>query len=438
MKTSDIKRLGELYRQVVEGIQEDKGYTEEEIRELCHSKDHDCAVSVRHPQWGLGKPIKESHAIPDDNGLVSWYDVQFKHGIEKRVYTDDMEILFSEDHKMNAQKKKGKMEDNTNDKSDDGDGLDKVQPKAVKKKFADRKDKDIDNDGDVDDSDEFLHKRRKAVSKAMEKEGNAFTGALKAAKDKGEDEFVVAGKKYKVKEVEEDIKFLKMNEAKKVKEEEDEEEPRPIPVPPKKKKDDSDDEEESDADDQGDEEEGDDEEDAPKKDKKDDKKKNGNPHTSDKTPEISKIEGMKKEDVDKHFAEMWEAIEALSEKRKESQGATDPEGIMDKESPKSKEFVAKHGKDEKENDSISKDNKKGEDATKPKSGKRKQDSTVGEAKTLVDLAREVLSGKNPNAFEQMKGNTLEDVSKKEEKNPYDGRTKDAKAFLERMAKRNGK
>ena len=480
MKTSDIKRLGELYRQVVEGIQEDKGYTEEEIRELCHSKDHDCAVSVRHPQWGLGKPIKESHAIPDDNGLVSWYDVQFKHGIEKRVYTDDMEILFSEDHKMNAQKKKGKMEDNSNDKSDDGDGLDKVQPKAVKKKFADRKDKDIDNDGDVDDSDEFLHKRRKAVSKAMEKEGNAFTGALKAAKDKGEDEFVVAGKKYKVKEVEEDIKFLKMNEAKKVKEEEDEEEPRPIPVPPKKKKDDSDDEEESDADDKGDE-EGDDEEDAPKKDKKDDKKKNGNPHTSDKTPEISKIETVKKEcmdekdfkphkmykgdkevmaktyadhvkydkmgyvhekpvkeDIDKHFAEMWEAIEALSEKRKESQGATDPEGIMDKESPKSKEFVAKHGKDEKENDSISKDNKKGEDATKPKSGKRKQDSTVGEAKTLVDLAREVLSGKNPNAFEQMKGNTLEDVSKKEEKNPDDGRTKDAKAFLERMAKRNGK
>ena len=47
----------------------------------------------------------------------------------------------------------GKMEDNTNDKSDDGEGMDKVQPKAVKKKFADRKDKDIDNDGDVDSSD---------------------------------------------------------------------------------------------------------------------------------------------------------------------------------------------------------------------------------------------------------------------------------------------
>ena len=44
-------------------------------------------------------------------------------------------------------------EDNTNDKSDDGEGLDKVQPKAVKKKFKDRKDKDIDNDGDVDSTD---------------------------------------------------------------------------------------------------------------------------------------------------------------------------------------------------------------------------------------------------------------------------------------------
>ena len=32
-------------------------------------------------------------------------------------------------------------EDNTNNKSDDGDGLDKVQPKAVKKKFKDRKTK---------------------------------------------------------------------------------------------------------------------------------------------------------------------------------------------------------------------------------------------------------------------------------------------------------
>ena len=63
-----------------------------------------------------------------------------------------------------------KKEDNTNDKSDDGEGLDKVQPKAVKKKFKDRKDKDIDNDGDVDSTDKYLHKRRKAISKAIAKQ----------------------------------------------------------------------------------------------------------------------------------------------------------------------------------------------------------------------------------------------------------------------------
>ena len=46
--------------------------------------------------------------------------------------------------------------------------LDKVNPTALKKKFKDRKDKDIDNDGDVDDSDRYLHKRRKAISKEID------------------------------------------------------------------------------------------------------------------------------------------------------------------------------------------------------------------------------------------------------------------------------
>jgi hypothetical protein len=97
--------------------------------------------------------------------------------------------------------KKQQSETNKNDKSDDGEGLDKVQPKAVKKKFDDRKDKDIDNDGDTDSSDEFLHKKRKAISKAISKdEGNAFGKALKDAKEKGDKTFVVSGKEYKVKE----------------------------------------------------------------------------------------------------------------------------------------------------------------------------------------------------------------------------------------------
>jgi len=48
--------------------------------------------------------------------------------------------------------------------------LDPVNKDAVKKKFDDRKDKDIDNDGDTDSTDKYLHKRRKAISKAVTNE----------------------------------------------------------------------------------------------------------------------------------------------------------------------------------------------------------------------------------------------------------------------------
>ena len=75
-----------------------EGYTDDEIRDLCHSKDHDCATVVEHPIWGKGKPIHGSHAIPTDDGYVEWYDVQFKHGVEEKVMAEDMKIIVSEGH----------------------------------------------------------------------------------------------------------------------------------------------------------------------------------------------------------------------------------------------------------------------------------------------------------------------------------------------------
>jgi len=95
MRTSDIKRLGEAVASVVSP---QVGYTDDEIRELCHSKDHNCAVTVIHPEWGKGKPVYESHAIPDDEGNVEWYDVQFKHGLEEKVPASDMEVIEEANH----------------------------------------------------------------------------------------------------------------------------------------------------------------------------------------------------------------------------------------------------------------------------------------------------------------------------------------------------
>ena len=61
--------------------------------------------------------------------------------------------------------------------------LDPVNKVAVKKKFDDRKDKDIDNDGDVDSTDKYLHKRRKAISKAIKSERVTDVGVDQAKRD---------------------------------------------------------------------------------------------------------------------------------------------------------------------------------------------------------------------------------------------------------------
>ena len=70
-----------------------EGFTDEEVRALCHSKDHDCAEVIEHPIWGKGKPIHGSHAIPTDDGYVEWYDVEFKQGVEKKVMAEDVKVL---------------------------------------------------------------------------------------------------------------------------------------------------------------------------------------------------------------------------------------------------------------------------------------------------------------------------------------------------------
>jgi hypothetical protein len=51
------------------------------------------------------------------------------------------------------------------------EALDKVDPDKVEPEddYEDRDDKDIDNDGDSDESDKYLHKKRKAITKAMGK-----------------------------------------------------------------------------------------------------------------------------------------------------------------------------------------------------------------------------------------------------------------------------
>src|SRR6056300_243041 len=67
------------------------------------------------------------------------------------------------------------------------EGLDPVNKNAVKKDFKDRQDKDIDNDGDTDSTDKYLHTRRQAISKnikEMEYTSGGGMYALSAIKAK--------------------------------------------------------------------------------------------------------------------------------------------------------------------------------------------------------------------------------------------------------------
>ena len=135
------------------------------------------------------------------------------------------------------------------------EALDPVNDKENDKKFKDRKDKDIDNDGDVDSSDEYLHKKRAATDDAID-------GGDKPADNA---------------------------------------------------------------------------------DPKDDKKK------GKKTAEISKIG--EKVTTKEDFDAMWAAFEEAVNQKK---GATEPEKMDDKQSPKTKEFVKKHTVDKKDHDDMEK------------------------------------------------------------------------------------
>jgi hypothetical protein len=236
--------------------------------------------------------------------------------------------------------------------------LDPVDDAANDKKFKDRKDKDIDNDGDVDSSDEYLHNRRAKVDDAID-------GGKKPAKKEEDDKKKVVAKSPKVAEISKiGEEFIAMLEA------------------------------------------------AVKPDEK-----------------------LKSDGKDKDGKEL-------------SKDALDDEEIDEKEPKKGKEFIKKHDGSDKDIEDMEQDShdttfKVASNSTKAKSGKRSVDSPSGDSKvvnpvkegtsvSLVDQARAHLAGeKNPHLFGK------EEPKVKKEINHFDGRTRLAREFMQRMDKRRG-
>ena len=75
---------------------------------------HNCAKKVCHEQYGEGECIFGQHAVPDENGFVSHYDVQFVHGIVENVSVEELEIITEGSHNEENHQYEGEMIDEYN------------------------------------------------------------------------------------------------------------------------------------------------------------------------------------------------------------------------------------------------------------------------------------------------------------------------------------
>ena len=137
-----------------------EGFTDDEVRELCHSKDHDCATVVEHPIWGLGKPVHGSHAIPTDDGYVEWYDVEFKHGVEKKVMAEDVKVIKNAHHGAEKKETYGTKQQAINAMND---MMKKMKADDVKELVAGMMNKKTDEEIEIDN----LSKAKEAIEKRL-------------------------------------------------------------------------------------------------------------------------------------------------------------------------------------------------------------------------------------------------------------------------------
>ena len=191
MNKQDIKKMGEAWSSVVNPVVEvlEEGT---ELFQVNIKGEGGATIRARSEKEAIAKAFKKmriANRFTNDKKFMSGVKVVPAESVETDEDTLEEGAMCESCGKAHEGKcnpadveaYKKKQEDASNDEEDDGEGIDKVDPKAAKKKFKDRKDKDIDNDGDVDDSDEFLHKRRKAIGKAMKKDKPAGNSGEKKA-----------------------------------------------------------------------------------------------------------------------------------------------------------------------------------------------------------------------------------------------------------------
>ena len=161
-------------------------------QEVAKVSQHLCAKEVKHEEFGYGETIFGEHAVPDENGFVSHYNIQFKHGIVENVSVKDVEVLTlteHENHEMSGDviSEGGKKCWKGYKKAGTQKLFGKTYNRCVKAHFSDwradmdlqekKAKKDYDGDGKIESgSEEYLGSRDKAIKKAMGKKKNCGCG----------------------------------------------------------------------------------------------------------------------------------------------------------------------------------------------------------------------------------------------------------------------
>lgn len=104
------KRYGDQAKSVMYATATKQAMGEEqETDEEEFYSEHMCAQHVYHDVYGEGVVLEGEHDVPDADGEIAWYTVEFAHGKET-VYTEDVMIMAERYHGHMMKKKKMKEE----------------------------------------------------------------------------------------------------------------------------------------------------------------------------------------------------------------------------------------------------------------------------------------------------------------------------------------
>ena len=181
------ERYGEKAKSVMYATATKQAMKEDEEQE--EFVEHLCAQHVYHDVFGEGVVLEGEHAVPDENGDIEWYTVEFPHGKET-VHTEQVKIMHERMHGHMMKKKKKMMEE---------EELDEMSSKMKMKLGLYGKKKKMSEEDNVNENDGNLANNAPPYDKVTK--GDVIMGRLGKDHLGGKSKFARERSKYQAKGV---------------------------------------------------------------------------------------------------------------------------------------------------------------------------------------------------------------------------------------------